>query len=143
MTKFGYSSPVMALIELTKFGCYGRSSLATGALLSNGAPSEPILTKFGYSCPVMTRGRARASRRVIRRQLSFIGHLVRSDALECIVLTKDCTAGQRTRGRPRYSLWDNLKRWLHKDYDELLVNMCDRRMWRAMIADAAKQYSTP
>ena len=49
----GPSQRVMALIELTKFGCYGRSSLATGALLSNGAPSEPILTKFGYSCPVM------------------------------------------------------------------------------------------
>ena len=80
---------------------------------------------------------------VVRRQLSFIGHLVRSDAIECMILTRDCSTGHRTRGRPRYSIWDNLKRWLNKDFDQLIIDMCDHRLWRAMIANAAKQYGTP
>ena len=32
VTKFGYSSPTVALMKLTQIGCYGRcSSLATGS----------------------------------------------------------------------------------------------------------------
>ena len=77
--------------------------------------------------------------KIIKRQLSFIGHIVRTDGLERSILLGNCV-GVRSRGRPRYSVQDNVKRWT--DADIKVEDCMDCKRWRAMVATPAKQHGT-
>ena len=77
---------------------------------------------------------------VIKRQLSFVGHIVRSDGLEKTILCGDYIGGTTSRGRPRYNLQDNIKRWTGNNISQ--EYMLNRKLWRAMVADAAKRHGT-
>ena len=72
------------------------------------------------------------------KQMRFLGHVLRKDGMECVVLTGKIE-GKRSRGRRRVSWLRNLKDWLETrgvNYQEieLLRKAKNRELWHTMIA---------
>ena len=79
---------------------------------------------------------------VKRRQLQFLGHIVRAEEVENLILTGKIE-GKRSRGRQRYSYMNNVKRWLgaQTTATEILHRAKDRISWRAMIIHIQGHYT--
>ena len=74
---------------------------------------------------------------IIKRQMTFVGHLMRADGIEKSILTGECP-GARTVGKPRYNLINNFNRWTKQNNVTVIETMHDRKKWRAMITDAVR-----
>ena len=66
----------------------------------------------------------------IKRKMSFIGHIIRSDLLEKDLLVGS-VYGSRKRGRPKTRISDNIKETSGKSFVDLFRLAQDRRKWRA------------
>ncbi|GFN88697.1 eukaryotic translation initiation factor 3 subunit f [Plakobranchus ocellatus] len=77
--------------------------------------------------------------RTIRKQATFLGHVMRRGKLEHLVKTGKLE-GKRSRGSQREKIMDGLATWLGtgKVLDTLAA-VKDRDLWRDMIANAYKQ----
>ena len=75
-------------------------------------------------------------RMIRRRQLGFLGHFLRREALENISLTGKVDVS-RGRGRPRIKYMDGIKKTIPvgRSTGELLQMTRDRREWKSMIAN--------
>ena len=71
-----------------------------------------------------------------RRQLGFLGHVLRREGLENLSLTGRI-AGSRGRGRPRIKYMDGIKKTIPggRSTGEILQMTRDRREWKSMIAN--------
>jgi len=78
---------------------------------------------------------------IIKRQLKFLGHVLRKDSLENLVLTGKIE-GKRDRGRQRMTFMKTLSTQTNIDVGEMLHLARDRRLWRIMVADVLKGYGT-
>ena len=76
---------------------------------------------------------------VRERQLRFIGHVMREDDLEKIVITGRIE-GTRARGRQRMKYMDSLMKDVREmeTVGELIRTTEDRGRWRTVIADVRR-----
>ena len=69
---------------------------------------------------------------VRKRQMAFLGHVVRADGLENLAVTGRI-AGTRSRGRPRIKYLDRMKEYIGGITTHQLLNMTrDRDQWRSI-----------
>ncbi len=86
-----------------------------------------------------------------RRQLKFLGHVLRKEGLENLCLTGKIE-GQRARGKQRTKYLDCLVNWMKEQVSvrergkisniELLKTSQDRKLWKAMIAKVLRGHGT-
>ena len=69
-----------------------------------------------------------------QRQLIFLGHVMRKDELENVVLTGKLE-GTRNRGRKRLTYISSLSKCLDLSNTELLKATKDRELWKTKIAN--------
>lgn len=69
-----------------------------------------------------------------KRQLEFLGHIMRKEALEHLSVTGKIN-GRRSRGRQRLTYIESISRWTRVSEQELLKTSKDRKRWKAMIAN--------
>lgn len=71
-----------------------------------------------------------------KRQLQFVGHVMRREELEEVVLT-GMIDGKRDRGRQREKYLDWIKKHLREEGNiaKVLQKTKDREKWRVMVAD--------
>ena len=74
-----------------------------------------------------------------KRQMTFLGHIVREEGLEYDVLT-GTVEGKRARGRQREKFMDGLTRTFrrHTTSSQLIQLTRDRQEWRSVVADVLK-----
>ena len=89
--------------------------------------NEEVLRQMGAERELMTTIR--------RRQMRFLGHVVRREEMEAVVLT-GMVEGGRARGRQREKYMDGLVRATGNHFKpaELLQLTRDRDRWRSMVA---------
>ena len=75
---------------------------------------------------------------IVKRQMTFIGHIYRHRNLEHLVLTGRFP-GSKTQGRPRKTLMDNVTTWTGLNRIELFRAMDDRSYWSVVVADAVNR----
>ena len=70
---------------------------------------------------------------VRKRQMSFLGHVMRADGLENLVMTGRIS-GTRSRGRPRKKYLDRMKEIIGGGIttQQLLMMMRDREQWKSI-----------
>ena len=102
---------------------------------------------------VLTRANAKRSLiNIIReRQLKFLGHVMRKEGLENLVLT-GFIEGKRSRGRQRLMFLQSLNNWMVEQVAEkekknvniqgMIRTMKDRNLWKVMIANVLKGCGT-
>ena len=82
--------------------------------------------------------RANTERSLIKntrqRQLSFLGHIMRKEKIEHLVVTGKIE-GKKSRGRPRLTYISSLGKCTGLSKVELLCNTKNRAVWRTMIAN--------
>ena len=88
--------------------------------------NEEVLTRAGTKRELMMTIR--------QRQLRFLGHVMRKDELENVVLTGKIE-GTRNRGRKRLTYISSLSKCLDLSNTELLKATKDRELWKTMIAN--------
>ena len=73
---------------------------------------------------------------VRRRQMSFLGHIIREDGLENLAVTGRISGG-RSRGRPRKKYLDRMREMIGGGITahQLLEMTRDRNRWRSMSAN--------
>ena len=73
---------------------------------------------------------------VRKRQMTFLGHIMREDGLENLTLTGRI-AGVRSRGRPRKKYLDRMKEMIGGGITvhQILETTRDRNLWRSMSAN--------
>ena len=82
-----------------------------------------------------------------KRQLKFLGHIMRKDGLENLILT-GWIEGGRDRGKQHATYLNGLSEWMtgrgmgEAGSQALLRTSRDRGSWRAMIAYVLKGYGT-
>ena len=78
-----------------------------------------------------------------KRQLKFLGHIIRKDGIENNILTGKIMA-YRARGRQRYMMRDNALRWIgnNKGINDLILQEKDRGRWRDMTSNGRIGYGT-
>ena len=76
--------------------------------------------------------------RIRKRQVDFIGHVMRRGKLENLV-TGGRLEGKRGRGRPRELILDSLALWQSiTSISEMIGCTRDRRKWKYIIAKATR-----
>ena len=60
-------------------------------------------------------------KKIRRRQLEFLGHIVRKENLEHLIVTGKIE-GKRSKGRQRQTYIDSLSKWIGMSTQELLEN---------------------
>ena len=97
-------------------------------------------------------GEERKLNKMIRkRQAEFIGHIMRKEGLEEIIITGKIE-GKRGRGRPRLNYLTSLSKWMQDQVPEeqqgrykvqSLIRTCkDRKLWKSMVAYVHKGHGT-
>ena len=86
-----------------------------------------------------------------KRQAEFIGHIMRKEGLEEIIITGKIE-GKRGRGRPRLIYLTSLSKWMQDQLPEKqqgrykvqsLIRTCkDRKLWKSMVAYVHKGHGT-
>ena len=73
---------------------------------------------------------------VRKRQMSFLGHVIREDGLENLTVTGRIS-GTRSRGRPRKKYLDRMREMIGEGITthQLLQSTRDRNLWRSMSAN--------
>ena len=86
---------------------------------------------------------ARSTRKLIsnvkRRQVEFLGNVMRKGKLEHL-LTTGKIEGKRSRGRQRIKIQDSMAAWLGRSTAEMFVDATDREKWKVMIAYACNRH---
>ena len=104
--------------------------------------NEEVLRRMGARRKLMNNIR--------KRQLQFLGHVMRKEGLENLTLTGKIN-GTRSRGRPRLTYLKSLSKWMSEGIparieelkeQNLLKATKNRELWRSMIADVLKGYGT-
>jgi len=89
--------------------------------------------------------KARTERFIIKlirkRQLEFLGHIMRKGELENLSVTAKIN-GRHDRGRQRLTYIASLSKWTGINNLELLRNTRDRKLWRSMIAQVLTRHGT-
>ena len=80
-------------------------------------------------------------RAIRKRQLKFLGHVIRKEELEHLCVTGKIS-GKRSRGRRRLAYIAGLSRWMNVAEQELLKTTKDRKRWKSMIADVLAGHGT-
>ena len=90
--------------------------------------NEEVLARFGTRRALVGEIR--------RRQMNFVGHIIRSEKLEHLCLTGR-VEGRRARGRQRVKYLDSLREDLDGDYtpNQIIQAARDRLRWRQMTAN--------
>ena len=83
-----------------------------------------------------SRNKAVSSRSNSKRQLEFLGYVIRKEALalEHLSVTGKIS-GKQSGGRQRLTYIASLSRWMNVAEQELLKTTKDRKKWKSMIAD--------
>ena len=79
-----------------------------------------------------------------KRQLEFLGHLIRHQGVEHLALTGKIE-GKKGRGKPRMTYLNSLNKWVNTGAQQpaaLVANAVDRDSWKALIADVCFRYGT-
>ena len=76
---------------------------------------------------------------ITRRRLQFLGHIIRKDGLEYLMLSGKIE-GRRSRGRPRKMFLDNIREELGDDWTASgVIHVArDRDRWKTMVAHVLK-----
>ena len=75
-------------------------------------------------------GMERSLRRNIRkRQLKFLGHVMRKGGLECLAVTGEIK-GKRSRGRPLIGFVKSLSSWMDVPSETILTTSRERELWK-------------
>ena len=89
--------------------------------------------------------RAKCQRKLIlnirRRQLLFLGHVIRKEELEELVLSGKIV-GKRGKGRPRITYMSSIASGTRQSEVEILRIARDRDLWRNMIANVLREHGT-
>ena len=78
---------------------------------------------------------------IVKRKCQYFGHLIRQNELQRQLLEGKIN-GKRSRGRPRITWMDNLKKWTGKSYGNLIRIAEDREKFRFMIVNVLKALDT-
>ena len=78
---------------------------------------------------------------IVKRQQKFVGHIIRKDGLEKLVLSGKIE-GKRDRGRQRITYMNVLSSWAKKSTGELFHLADDKQKWKNMVADVLEGYGT-
>ncbi len=105
--------------------------------------NEEVLRKIGTERKLLPTVR--------KRQLEFLGHVMRKESLENLTLTGRIE-GKKSRGGPRIKYLTSLSTWLAEHVpegqrrgmkeQELLKRTKERKLWKAMIAHVLKGHGT-
>ena len=76
------------------------------------------------------------------RKLKFIGHILRSDNLDNVLLTA-MVFGPRGRGRPKTRFWDDIRQLTSMGIREAVRLAQDRDGWRLMVQRATAGRNRP
>jgi hypothetical protein len=110
-------------------------------------------TEHATNEEVLTRANAkRGLMNIIReRQLKFLGHVMRKEGLENLILTGHIE-GKKSRGRQRLMFLQSLNNWMVEQVAErekknvsiqgMIRTTKDRHLWKSMIANVLKGYGT-
>ena len=82
--------------------------------------------------------------KIIKRQMEFLGHIIRHPGLEVLALTGKMN-GKRTRGRQRITYLKGIRTWTdeaEKGGAALIELARDRSAWRNMTSDVCFRYGT-
>ena len=78
---------------------------------------------------------------MVKRKYQFFGHQIRQNELQRQLLEGKIN-GKRSRGRPRITWMDNLKKWNGKSYENLIRIAEDREKFRFMTVNVLKALDT-
>ena len=78
---------------------------------------------------------------IVKRKCQYFGHLIRQNELQRQLLEGKIN-GKRSRGRPRITWMDNLKKWTRKSCGNLIRVAEDREKLRFMIVNVLKALDT-
>ena len=78
---------------------------------------------------------------IVKRKCQYFGHLIRQNELQRQLL-EGKISGKRSRGRPRITWMDNLKKWSGKSYGNLIRIAEDREKFRFMTVKVLKALDT-
>ena len=78
---------------------------------------------------------------IVKRKCHYFGHLIRQNELQRQLLEGKIN-GRRSRGRPRITWMDNLKKWTGKSYGNLIRIAEDREKFRFMTVNVLKALDT-
>ena len=92
---------------------------------------------------VLRRGRTerKLMNRIRAGQMSFLGHIMRKQGLENIVVTGKIE-GERSRGRPRLNFMKSLSQLLKISEVEIIERTRNREEWKTMTANVRIGYGT-
>ena len=92
---------------------------------------------------VLSRAKVRRNllSKIRQKQLQFLGHIMRKDGLENLMLTGRIE-GMRGRGRRRVSYMSCIGKWLEMPVQQVLKATRERKLWRTMITNALKGHGT-
>ena len=76
-----------------------------------------------------------------KRQLQFLGHVLRKEELEDVAITGKIE-GKRARGRQRLTFISNLSHWMKIGEKEIIRRAKDREIWRTMATNALEEQGT-
>ena len=78
---------------------------------------------------------------IVKRKCQYFGHLVRHNELQRQLLEGKIN-GKRSKGRPRITWMDNLKKWTGKSYGNLIRIAGDHEKFRCMTFNVLKALDT-
>ena len=76
-----------------------------------------------------------------RRQLQFLGHVLRKQELDDVALTGKFE-GKRARGNQRHTYISSLSQWMGKSERDILRAAEDRELWKSMATNVLIEYGT-
>ena len=126
------SSEMEKKVEAMEMWCYRRTLRLSW---TKKVTNEEVLKRIGKERTLM--------KRIRKRQLEFLGHIMREEKLEDLTVTGKME-GKRSRGRQRSTFMEGLSSWLAKQVparrktqitkQALLSTTKDRERWRSPIA---------
>ena len=76
-----------------------------------------------------------------KRQLQFLGHVLRKEELEDVAITGKIE-GKRARGRQRLTFISSLSHWMKINEKDIIRTAKDRDLWRTMAANVLEEQGT-
>ena len=73
-----------------------------------------------------------------KRQLQFLGHVLRKEELEDVAITGKIE-GKRARGRQRLTFISSLSHWMKINEKDIIRTAKDRDLWRTMAANVLEE----
>ena len=95
--------------------------------------NEEVLAKAGT--------RRKLVETIRKRQLQFLGHVLRKEELEDVAITGKIE-GKRARGRQRLTFISSLSHWMKISEKEIIRTAKYRELWRTMAANVLEEQGT-